>query len=365
MEIRMGDKLEVALEKWLEVKEKHRAELLIKFPNDPPNDVCHYALFKGMSIENSFGPSVREFNFLFETEHESIYIWTHKQDKNSVIIVDVKESVKELNPWKNLLSVVSLALSYTDAFEQGISSEDLFEYKWIYYFNKQETNIEEAVLYDTSELDQKFITDGRIVKATLLADLAPEIELFLRDDRAYTSVSMLYSSFKIHYICLICELSSHPWHDHLSDEPKIWEHTNFIPSMELAIIQACISVESILGEPPNKSKLSSVLRHRAKWEELIGINPDDIFEKSDKSYLDFYYDLFFELRNPSAHSYGNIHFDLERSKAVQAQCFAALIVRGYVWKHILKDDEARNVLHFNQNLLNRVQENISTSITKK
>jgi hypothetical protein len=26
--------------------------------------------------------------------------------------------------------------------------------------------------------------------------------------------------------------------------------------------------------------------------------------------------------------YGNIHFDLERSKTIQAQCFAALIVRG-------------------------------------
>ena len=45
------------------------------------------------------------------------------------------------------------------------------------------------------------------------------------------------------------------------------------------------------------------------------------------------YKLFFDLRNPSAHSYGNIHYELERNRTVQAQCFAAIIIREYFCKH--------------------------------
>ena len=82
------------------------------------------------------------------------------------------------------------------------------------------------------------------------------------------------------------------------------------------------------------------------------------------SYFDFYYKLFFDLRNPSAHSYGNIHYDLEKSKTVQAQCFAAIIVRDYFQKHILNLSEAQCSLNFNSDLLARVKEEMSTKMTK-
>lgn len=171
-------------------------------------------------------------------------------------------------------------------------------------------------------------------------------------------------SFIQHYICLICELSSYPYHDHLAEEPEIWEHAAIIPNMEVAVVQACRSVEGILGEPPNSQKQGAVMKHKKRWEELTGINPDSIFEKANMSYWDFYYKLFFELRNPSAHSYGNINYKLEKAKTVQAQCFAAIIVRDYFNKHVLELKEAQKKLNFNLSLLDRVSDVMSTKITK-
>lgn len=175
---------------------------------------------------------------------------------------------------------------------------------------------------------------------------------------------MLSNSFIQHYICLICELSSYPYHDHLAEEPEIWEHAAIIPNMEVAVVQACRSVEGILGEPPNSKKQGAVMKHKKRWEKLTGTNPDSIFEKADMSYWDFYYKLFFELRNPSAHSYGDINYKLEKAKTVQAQCFAAIIVRDYFNKHVLELKEAQKKLNFNLSLLDRVSDVMSTKITK-
>ena len=186
----------------------------------------------------------------------------------------------------------------------------------------------------------------------------------LRDDKAYTSCMMLSNSFMHHYICLKCELSSYPYHDHLIDEPEIWEHANIIVNMETAIILACRSVEGILGEPPSTKNKNGVIRHKEKWRKLIGIEPDSLFEKAKMTYFDFYYKLFFELRNSSAHSYGDIHYNLERKKTVQAQCFALLILQGYIHKHILSLDEAKEKLHFNNDLLKKVNREMSTELTK-
>lgn len=353
------------LKKLLEEERIQRAEWQARHPADPPNEVCHHAFIRGLSIENSFAPSVGDYIPLFGNGHETVYIWTHERDKNSALVVDVNPSVKDQSLWRTLFSAVRLALRYSEEFEGGLAATDFLEYKWIYYFDPIKTNIEDATIYNISEIDQKFIKDGRIIKASLLADLSPLFELFLRDERAYTAVSLLNASFDIHYFCLICALSSHPFHDHISEEPEIWEHLEIIPKMEAAIVHACRSVESILGEPPNRNKHSSLLRHKEKWREIVGIDPNDIFEKANKTYLDFYYDLFFDLRNPSAHSYGYIHFDLERSKAVQAQCFAALIVRGYIEAHEMTADESKSAFSFNQELLNRIGEDMSTPLTKE
>jgi hypothetical protein len=97
---------------------------------------------------------------------------------------------------------------------------------------------------------------------------------------------------------------------------------------------------------------------------LTGIEPDSIFAKSNMSYWRYYLKLFDKLRNPSAHCLGDIHFDLERKHTIEAQCFAALVLRGYITCNEIHFDDAIDALAFNRNLLNRVMPNISTPLTK-
>lgn len=357
----MGDEFRKVIKDWVDYQIEKQAELEKKYPPNPPNDVCKNAYLKGLLIENSFNPKVGEMNVLFETEYEKLFVWTHDKDENSAIVINVDLKVKDIPFWKNAGSVIWMVMQYADAFE-GISS-DWYEYRWIYYFDSDK-NLSEQVFNNLAQFDEIYLKSGRIIKATDIGNLAPEIELMLRDDKAYTALMMLCNSFSQHYICLICELSSHPYHDHLSEEPEIWEHAAIIPNMEAAIVQACRSVEGILGEPPNSKKQTAVFRHKEKWIDLTGIDPDSIFEKANISYFDFYYKLFFDLRNPSAHSYGNIHYELEKAKTVQAQCFAAIIVRDYFHKHVLDLNEAQKTLNFNLNLLERVSDNMSTKLTK-
>ena len=56
--------------------------------------------------------------------------------------------------------------------------------------------------------------------------------------------------------------------------------------------------------------------------------------------------------------------ELEKAKTVQAQCFAAIIVRDYFNKHVLELKEAQKKLNFNLSLLDRVSDVMSTKITK-
>ncbi len=357
----MGNKLKKTLKDLLDYQIEKQDEFERKYLPNPPNKVCKNAYVKGLLIENSFNPQVGEMNVLFETEYEKLFVWTHDKNEYSAIVIDVNSTVKDIPFWKNVGSVIWMAIQYDSAFET--ISSDWYEYKWMYYFEPYK-NLSKQVFNNLDQFDGLYLKSGRIIKATDIGNLAPKIELMLRDDKAYTALMMLCNSFLQHYICLTCELSSHPYHDHLAEEPEIWEHASIIPNMELAIIQACRSIEGILGEPPNSKKQSSVFKHKETWIELTGINPDSIFEKANMSYWDFYYKLFFDLRNPSAHSYGNIHYKLEKIKTVQAQCFAAIIVHNYFHKHILDLEVAQKKLNFNLNLIARVSENMSTKLTK-
>ena len=104
--------------------------------------------------------------------------------------------------------------------------------------------------------------------------------------------------------------------------------------------------------------------HKNKWIQLTGINPDDIFEKANITYIDYYYELFYHLRNTSAHSYGNIHYDLENKKTVETQCFAFVLIKAYFYKNKKNLDEAQKALKFNFELLKRVDKNKTTRFTK-
>lgn len=357
-----NDKLRALMLEYFETMEEKKRLIDAKYPNDVPNEVCNHALIYGMSVENSFSPKVGEFNHLFSTKYEDIYVWTYKKNTNSALVSVVNPIVKTVPFWKTAGRLIQLAFLYVEAFETPMKPVD---YKWMYYFDFDNTDIDTVVFYGLTEIESHCLSNGRIHKATDIADLADIIELLIRDDCAFNAVSLVKSAFDIHWCCLTCETSSHPYHDHLSEEPQLWNQADVLQSMEISIVQSCRAVESIIGEPPNKSKKNALLRHKEKWMEATGINPDDCYEKAQKSYLDYYYDLFFDLRNPSAHSYGNIHYDLQRKKAVEAQCFAAIVLREYINKKLLDIDVAKEKLHFNQDFLSKVSEDWSTKMTKE
>ena len=336
-------------------------QLLAKYPPDIPNNSGHHALIKGISFENSFNPYVGEYNFLFETSFEKIYIWTHTTNESSALISDIDLSVKELHIWKTVGSMINLSLAYYRAFE-NIDFDTRLDYKIIYYFSPS-SPFEDIEFANVSSLESVFLRDGLRVKATEIAELAPMIDLIGRDDRCFTAVSLLLSSFQIHYCCLICELGLTKYKSHESHEPEIWEQADSLTSYESAIVQACRCVESILGEPPKQTKLNRVNAHKARWFDLTGINPESTFERTKYSYWEFYVVLFDELRNPSAHSFGEIHENLRRQHVIDAQCFAAIILRGYIEKNLLDFEEALDALKFNRAFLNRVNPNISTKKT--
>ena len=242
--------IEEALKKDIE----YRKALIEKYPPNPPNQVCYHAFLRGMPIENSFKPAVNDFIPFFETSYEKIYIWTYRKDTNSGLISEVSPLIKEKPFWKNVGTVLQLAYTFWISFEHPASYDEI-DYKWIYCFNPTSTSIDDAVFYNLDVFERHNISNGRILKATDISSMAHIIELLLRDDKAFTSLSLLNSSFNLNYCCLTCELSEHPWHDHLTDEPQIWEQAIFLPQMEAATVQACRCAEGILGEPPNRSKL--------------------------------------------------------------------------------------------------------------
>lgn len=131
----MEDELKKSIKDWLDYQNERQAELEKKYPPNPPNDVCKYALVKGILIENSFNPKVGELNELFETEYENLFVWTHDKDENSAIVINVDSKVKDIPFWKNICSIIWLAIQYANAFE-GISS-DCFEYRWIITLNPE------------------------------------------------------------------------------------------------------------------------------------------------------------------------------------------------------------------------------------
>lgn len=240
-------------------KNEKQVKLDEKYPPNPPNDVCKFAYVEGILIENSFNPHIGEINSSFETEYEKLSIWTHEKDEKSAIIIAVDSTVKDIPFGKNICSIILMAAQYAKAFEKN--SSEMLEYRWMYYFD-QNKKLFEQVFNNIDQFDKIHLKSGSVIKATDISILAPEIELMIRDDKAYTAMMLLRNSFLQHNICLICECSKHPYHDHLSEEPEIWEHASIIPNMEAAIVQACRSVEGILGEPPNSTKKTAVLKHK-------------------------------------------------------------------------------------------------------
>lgn len=358
----MTDEIEKMLESLIELDRQSYEHSQAEYSLDLPNENYHHAVLKGIIIENSFSPIIGEYNLLFETANEKIYVWTHSKDKDSALISDISLSVKEVQFWKTAGGLINLSDAYYRAFE-GVNFDSIVEYKIMRDF-KPANKVQDLDFLHVDSIELTYLFGGLELKATEVANYAQLIELMNRDDTCFTAVSLLFSSFQIHYCCLICELglSSHTTHE--SCEPELWERANYITNMESAIVQACRCAESILGKPPKVDKLSRVNLHKTKWVDLVGINPDDSYARSGMSYWDFYIKMFDELRNPSAHSYGNIHFDLERKNTIDAQCFSALILKGYIDTNKKTVKEALDILKFNSEFLDRVKLKMSTPLTK-
>lgn len=357
------EKLYQLIEEYVDAIIEKQQQQEQQYPSDVPNEAANHGLIRGYLLENSFEPTVGDHNYLCKIGLEKLHVWTYEKDCYSVLVSETDLNIKSLPYWKTAAHMIWLSRMYYHAFETA-SYEDLADYKWMYYFVPGKTKIDEVVFHNLSELESKFIGTGTVMKLTDIAGYAQVIELLLRDDKAYTALSMVFSAFCNHPCCLICELSKTPWHDHIADEPALWKQVEMLPKLESAIVQSCRSVEAIIGEPPNQNKQGKVYAHKQHWISTIGMNPDGLFEKANVFFLDYYYKLFFELRNPSAHSYGDIHYDLLRKQAVEAQCFAAIIVREYIKTNMLDEEQAIDALNFNRELLAKVSENMSTKITK-
>lgn len=339
-----------------ELKVELNEKSIKKYPPDPPNSVCNYALISGILIENNFRGKLHEFIPFFKSEFEQIYIWKHTKNKDSSIISKVDDDkIKSLRFWKNIAHVIDLADTFSRAFE---SSEKNFDYNWIYYFDRK-NSLDESKIYSLSDFDKRTIKSGIQISLKSIEKISITMELLLRDDVFYTALTQLKSAFELHPFCFLCESGYSQMHEH-EEEPKRWEHSYYIPKMETAILQACRSVESILGEPPNKKNKGKVIKFKNKWKEILGKDPDDIFEQTGSSYIEFYYKLFFVLRNPSAHSFGKINYALERKRAIESQCFATEIVSEYHKCNVKSYEEVLSIMCFNTDLLKRVNEHVTT-----
>ncbi len=326
-----------------------------RYPTDVPNAVCRHAFLRGFCVENSINPEVGDYSSFCRIGNERIFVWTYRKNEYSALVSETDAAVKQLCYWKTAGDLIWLSWAFSCSFEKVLLA-DRPGYGWMYYFDPSVSDVDSVVFYGLSDIERITISAGIQIKLTTIAELAPIIELLIRDDRAYTALSILHSAFCVHPFCLHCEMNEKPILNHLSEEPEMWEQTYRLPALEMAVVQACRAVEAILGEPPNQRKQGKAIQHKQRWKEKVGIDPDELFEKADMTYFAFYYNLFFHLRNASAHSYGDVHFDLARKQAIEAQCFAMLVVQKYFEKHVCTYDKALDILEFNRELLARVDE---------
>ena len=366
---KISDSIKEEWEAYQKELEQEQKELEKRYPLDVPNKASNKAVITGIFIENSFNPRVGDVVEFFKMKNETIYIWTQKKNKNSILLSEVAKEVKNEKCWVTVAKLIDLARSIYTSFEHRMGDYEKLTYKWIYYFNPK-TVIDKSTFYGMhiggpNILESLIFESGVVLKATDISEMSDIIELLSRDEKAFTSALALQSSFELHYCCLICETGPISYHDHIVQEPEIWDHISVIPNMEVAIVQACRAAEAILGEPPKRDKQTKVFSFKEKWKTLLGFGAEEIYEKADKSYFDFYYELFFDLRNPSAHSYGDIHYKLLRKNTVEAQCFAAKVLYEYISKNVLEKSEALKRLSFNQDLLDRVSDSFSTKLTDR
>jgi hypothetical protein len=317
-----------------------------RYPCEPPNASCNHAILKGLLLSNESGFKTHDFTPLFELPYEVVSIWTHSRNAYSCLVSKVTEEVHSLAIWRNAGTLIHLAMGLKSSFEH-IQEID---YEWIYDFDPN-LPVSDCKFMNLDSIDR---FSGSINKVRELADLAPLIELLLRDEQFFVATQNLFASFNNHWFCVICALSPMTHQTHPNDEQPIWQFANSIPMMEAAIVQATRSVEAILGKPGKK-------RERAldRWAAAIPLDPNDDFGLKSVSLFNYYYELF-GVRGDAAHSLGKLSVGMSRQLTIEAQCFACQVHQSYFHKNCLPTKDAMNALKFNRPLVEVEPENWST-----
>jgi hypothetical protein len=344
------------LQKLLEEQHQAKIDYYKENPVDAPNEVLKHALIEGIGISNDFILSKGDFFEFFTIGHEKFYCWTYETDENSILVVEVNPEVKENELWKTAISILEIAFTMSSELE----SAHEFAYDWVYRFNHKET-IESLHYLKDRHHTLNWKSMRRINEFN---DLAVLIEILNRDDKFFIACQNIIAAKQNHEFCQICALTPEHLRKHRDHEPEIWEKVNLLPKMEAAIVQATRSVEAILGKPGKRDTAAKLNRIKERWSKNILINPDDEFKLTGQPYLDYYYDLF-QLRNNSAHSFGELSFHMQRLETIEAQSFAWIIIANYYKKNSVSEEESLRALKFNDKLINLFKGvNVSSKGTK-
>ncbi|WP_433968332.1 hypothetical protein [Tunturiibacter gelidiferens] len=278
--------------------------------------------------------------FCFGPEKASL--WTQQEDDYTVLLVEVDRTNILSNLWRTLASSMSISIGLASMQEQSRE----IDYAWIYRFDQQKP-VESQDRLDGD--DPLILNERSIYRIEHWFDHARILELLLRDEKFFVAAQQLCDSFRNHWFCLECALRPPAHRRHQHPEPDVWSMVSRIPNMETAIVQATRAVEGLLGKPGQNRT-----RTRDRWLREIRLPPEDTFDLAEKSYFDFYYDLF-PVRNDSAHSFGSLSATLTRFDAITAQTFAHLVVKSRFDRDACADSEAQSRLSFNDALLSNIE----------
>ncbi|WP_298529501.1 hypothetical protein [uncultured Christiangramia sp.] len=320
-------------------------------PDDAPNDVLNHAKIDGIAFFADEVLAKGDFFPFLRIGSEQFFVWVYEEDTEAYLISEVNSEVKNYKVWKTGVSILEAALTLM------VSLEGIFEldYNWIYRFNIH-TPLDKLHYLKNQEFNY---SSSSIRRITDIEEAIRLIELLHSDDNFFIASQNIIHAKKSHDFCQICALTPEHARKHKHYEPEIWEQINWIPKMEIALVQATRAVESLIGKPGKNEK-----RIRQRWVDKLNLDPDESFKLADKSYLEYYYDLF-QIRGSAAHSLGKISFEITRTITIQAQSFAWIIINRYYEKKSLDKETALNKMCYNPSFINLFPENRSTNCTKK
>lgn len=313
-----------------------------KFNKDIPSD-NKVGIVTWLWISNDDTLEPKHTYNLMQIWHEKISIRTHTKDKCSFLTTTVDFKNISKNVRKTCTTILELAFFIKTDWEE-------LEELW---YNRDSSLKSNEIKY-TYPFVRKSIID--------IYNIIEIIELLIRDDVFFCACQNIFTGKVSHNFCLICFYKPSHLKNHIEKEPSSYEYIKMLPNMETSIVKSTRCIESIIWKPGKKDK--SKKEKEELFKNKVWINPQKKFHKTWLSYIDFYYNLFFDKRNSAAHSYWKINFELENKFTIAAQCFAFEVVLWYLKKNKLTKKEALKTTKFNYNLYKKIPKDYSTNKTK-